>query len=265
MTDSFDITKNVEETFDVIIKGYNVSSSPISLISDTIEFSLLKEADFAIYPNSENITSPSTPKIHITALNTFTASAPTLVTTGSAGYDAYTSKIYTSSISGRVGGVAGQVSGTTVAVGREPNLGDFITVWFEFPTVNIAKSTTLVSAIFSFVPAESPDDDPWFRIQIVGDASLQPTDFPTSEDDLLRRTGTGFIYYFGLSTWTAGCRIEFNMKELLQGIVNAAGWDSGHTLGVMIINDSNGRKSRWIYGGTAQTDPAKQPRLIITI
>lgn len=247
MTTNFNITKNVNDAFDLIIPDYVENTTPVARITGNIDMSITP----SLTTNLEIPLTLISPTISIT---------PTTAITGATPYTYY--------------GTAYDCYGITLGNGIFYDEQDSLIIgtvyqggckaWIPF-VVTKAQGTTVALAVVNFISATNSYTDP-VKIKIGCERSSNAI-APISYDDLnLRVMSANFTIDTNVLGWVAGTTYSFDVTTAVQEILNRTDpvWVSGNTMAVMVMNyGSEDDRRRFIasYENTIYS----QPYLVISV
>lgn len=254
---SFNITKNVNESFTFPIPGYVVNTTPVARITEEFAVSI-GVPSFAM---SQSVAG-------VLASPVITVAEPSNVTTGS------TSATYNST-AGDCDAIVSfdwdfNSTREYLTFGMY-SIGNTYKSWIPF-VIPLNQGTIIVSAIISFVAYETLTSDYNItKIKIGCENSGAPI-APTNHADIVSRPMTiNFTTDTNVTSWTAGTSYTYNITTAVQEVLNRADWVNGNTLAIMCIDygsDTLGNESP--YGYPHRTIAAyehsvyTEPRLTIT-
>ena len=171
--------------------------------------------------------------------------------------------------SGYIAGVsddAEQLQGTTTVntTGGTLDLGRD-TVGLRFTGVTVPRNAVISDATLDFT-ANASDSAGSVSLLVDGEAVDSAATFTTAANSIHSRTGTTATATFALTAWTSATiyRLQGNLKNIIQEIVNRTGWASGNALVLRLFDSgsSTGRRRAYSRNGTAVL--AELPTLTIT-
>lgn len=220
---SFNVTKNVNESFTLPIPGYVVNTTPTARIVEEFAVSI-GAPTFAISQTVAGVlTSP-----------VITVAEPTTTATGS------TSNTYnaTAGDCDMVVSFDWDFNSTKeyLTFGMY-SVGNTFKSWIPF-VVTENQGITIISATLSIVAYESLGQDytTITKIKIGCENSGAPI-APTSHADLgMRPMTSNFTSDTNVAPWTAGTTYTYNITAAVQEVLSRGDWINGHTLAVMCID-----------------------------
>ncbi len=138
------------------------------------------------------------------------------------------------------------------------NDGDKNRLGFRFPNVVVPQGTSIDSAKIKF-RAQSSRSGSGVNVSLMawpGDNMLTFFSMAYNQFDTLSK-GADSVVWSGLPAWTSGSDYEtFNIKSLIQPIINRAGFKSGNAIGIFVFDNGSTPNSGFRYANSWDASPA---------
>jgi hypothetical protein len=225
---NFDIRKNITETFDLIVPGYEEADTPVARMRNSFSIVLENPSLAVTLPASGVEMAISSPQM---------ASVSTVITVGDTieEDEVYTSDgYYDCYIYWKTVGL--------VKTGEEIVLGNINSRickdWFPFQ-VSVPQGTNIVSAKIAFVCSTKSTGTTLASLRFGCEAS-DDAQCPTSYDELNMKNMTIAVADFeDIEPYVKGEAYEYDITEPVQEVINRTNWLPTNILAVMCIDNGS--------------------------
>lgn len=142
------------------------------------------------------------------------------------------------------------------------NLGRNYLLAFRFPNIPIPTGTTITSAVLQMYAVASQSNS--VNVRYVGENAGHSAPLVQAAGNLSNRLRTSASVNDIPGPWTVGAfNASPDLQDIIQEIVNHAGWTSGNSL-TLFITDNGSPSNRKIGSVETVTSPTKAATLVVT-